>query len=198
MAALVGVTNGVDTLEGSIGNHPLRIVGPIKRLSRCMVPRTCNQSYRNPPNTDSAFAFRHFQLLLGGQPAAKCPNRPSWPVPSPSVDASDPPLWLIHGDVDPQMPPQQSKELETAYQKADRPVKLDVVSGGKHGGDEFYTHERLDRIPFNLKSWTRFHPTPRRCGCLFAGSSSTYWNDMPNEIAKVISGRGRLGAAASR
>jgi hypothetical protein len=27
---------------------------------------------------------------------------------------------------------------------------------------------------------------------LFAGSSSTYWNDLPNEIAKVISGRGGL------
>lgn len=27
---------------------------------------------------------------------------------------------------------------------------------------------------------------------LFAGSSSTYWNDMPNEVAKVISGEGGM------
>jgi len=44
------------------------------------------------------------------------------------------------------MPIHQSRELETAYKKANRPVKLDIVSGGKHGGNEFYANERLDRI----------------------------------------------------
>ena len=90
------------------------------------------------------------------------------------------------------MPPEQSDELQAAYEKTNRPVKLDVVAGGKHGGAEFYSEQRLDRIAGELKETLSTADDRGTMRVLFAGSSSTYWNDMPNEIAKVISQQGGL------
>ena len=63
------------------------------------------------------------------------------------VDAEDPPLLLIHGDQDPQMPINQAHELEGAYEAsgANR-VDFEVVHGGAHGGKGFYTEEQLGRM----------------------------------------------------
>ena len=69
-----------------------------------------------------------------------------------SVDAADPPLWLIHGDSDPQMPFEQSKEFVKAYQNVGSPVKLEIVVGGKHGGEEFYSKERLTGLAKQVRA----------------------------------------------
>jgi dipeptidyl aminopeptidase/acylaminoacyl peptidase len=58
------------------------------------------------------------------------------------LDANDPPLLLIHGDADPQMPPQQSREFAKAYQAKKRPVTLIMLPGSTHGGGEFYDEVR--------------------------------------------------------
>jgi dipeptidyl aminopeptidase/acylaminoacyl peptidase len=62
------------------------------------------------------------------------------------VDANDPPLLLIHGDQDPQMPINQSHELHGAYKKRGLPVAFEVVHGGQHGGQEFYETRILDLV----------------------------------------------------
>ncbi len=62
------------------------------------------------------------------------------------IDANDPPLLLIHGDADPQMPPEQSRELAAAYEKAKLPVKLVMIPGAVHGGPQFYDEERLGLV----------------------------------------------------
>lgn len=51
------------------------------------------------------------------------------------VDRRDPPLLLLHGDQDPQMPINQSLELCGAYRKV---KALEVVHGAAHGGAMFY------------------------------------------------------------
>jgi predicted esterase len=61
------------------------------------------------------------------------------------VDGRDPPLLLIHGDQDPQMPINQSHELQGAYEKSGLDVTFDVVHGGAHGGEIFYAPEHLKR-----------------------------------------------------
>jgi predicted esterase len=61
------------------------------------------------------------------------------------VDRNDPPLHLLHGDQDPQMPINQSHELAGAYQKLGLDVSLDVVYGAAHGGDRFLAGEYLAR-----------------------------------------------------
>jgi dipeptidyl aminopeptidase/acylaminoacyl peptidase len=68
------------------------------------------------------------------------------------VDASDPPLLLLHGDQDDQMPIQQSRELEVVYEKLGLPVQLEVVLGAGHGGAAFTDAAHLERIDQFLRS----------------------------------------------
>ena len=82
------------------------------------------------------------ELLLGAQPTnAVGLARLASPVFH--VDKHDPPLLLLHGDQDPQMPINQSLELLGAYQKVNAPVQLEVVHGAAHGGARFYDEERM-------------------------------------------------------
>jgi dipeptidyl aminopeptidase/acylaminoacyl peptidase len=62
------------------------------------------------------------------------------------VDRSDPPLLLLHGDQDPQMPINQSHELEGAYEQHGLEVDLIVVHGAAHGGDAFYSADNVERV----------------------------------------------------
>lgn len=62
------------------------------------------------------------------------------------VDRSSPPLFLLHGDQDPQMPINQAHELQGAYEKLGLDVTFDVVHGAAHGGDAFFGPEHLDRV----------------------------------------------------
>jgi dipeptidyl aminopeptidase/acylaminoacyl peptidase len=81
------------------------------------------------------------QLLLGGQPTEK-PGLAKLASPVAHIDKNDPPLLLIHGDADPQMPPEQSQEFARAYEVAGLTVKFITLPGSKHGGPEFYDDER--------------------------------------------------------
>ena len=91
------------------------------------------------------------QLLVGGQPI-DVPAVAKRASPVAHVDAADPPLMLIHGDQDPQMPIQQSHELQTAYQQVKVPVTFEIVTSGVHGGSGFFEPEMLDRVARFLKT----------------------------------------------
>ena len=94
------------------------------------------------------------QLLLGGQPAEKL-ELAKLASPVAHLDKSDPPLLLIHGDADPQMPPQQSKEFAAAYQALKLPVQFVTMPGSKHGGPEFYDDERTAIVAGFLRAHLR-------------------------------------------
>ena len=61
------------------------------------------------------------------------------------VDRSDPPLLLVHGDQDPQIPINQAHELEGAYKQLGLDVSFDVVHGAPHGGTAFFSGDHLTR-----------------------------------------------------
>jgi dipeptidyl aminopeptidase/acylaminoacyl peptidase len=67
------------------------------------------------------------------------------------VDANDPPLLILHGDQDPQVPINQSHELQGAYEKLGLDVYFDVVHGAAHGGEGFYEPAHRDRAIAFLK-----------------------------------------------
>ncbi|MEQ1858855.1 MAG: alpha/beta hydrolase [Chthoniobacteraceae bacterium] len=139
LAAVVGVTNGVKELEGSVGitSASSDVQAIIGLYGASNLETILGQS------TPHGLSVRvpALQLLLGGQPAEK-PQLARLASPVAHIDANDPPLLLIHGDADPQMPFEQSLELQRAYEAANRPVQLEVVRGGKHGGPEFYDDAR--------------------------------------------------------
>ena len=149
LAALVGVSNGVPELEGSVGTpatKPAQVRAIVSFFGASNLQTILSQS------TEHGLSVRvpALQLLLGGSPDEKA-ELAKLASPVAHVDDQDPPLWLIHGDADPQMPIEQSKELEAKYRSANRPVRFDVIAGGKHGGKEFFENARLDRIATELK-----------------------------------------------
>lgn len=62
------------------------------------------------------------------------------------VDKNDPPLLLIHGDQDPQMPINQSHELHGKYKQLGLEVEFEVVHGAAHGGKAFYDARRTELV----------------------------------------------------
>ncbi|MEP6673258.1 MAG: alpha/beta hydrolase [Chthoniobacter sp.] len=152
LAALVGVTNGNKELEGTVGRNldqSSDVQGIISLFGASNLLTILDQSTEH----GREFRIPALQLLLGGQPTEK-PDLAKLASPVEHIDAHDPPLLLLHGDADPQMPPEQSKELAAAYQKAGLPVKLVLIPGAVHGGKVFYDPEHtalmkefLDSLP---------------------------------------------------
>lgn len=141
LAALVGVSNRNADLEGKTGDDLDRsssVQGAISFYGASDLTTILSQS------TPHGLSVRvpALDLLLGGQPK-DCLALARLASPVFHVDPSDPPLLLLHGDRDPQMPIDQSYQLRAACEKANAPVQFVVVTGAVHGGGEFYDEERL-------------------------------------------------------
>lgn len=143
LAVLLGVSGGVAELEGDVGNHPkassrvqaiLDWYGPTNLTTILGQSTPHGLSVRKPA----------LQLLLGGLPEEKA-ELARLASPTVHVTADAPPLWMAHGDQDPQVPVNQSLELQGAYERVGRPVKLEIVHGGAHGGAAFYEPARVQR-----------------------------------------------------
>lgn len=144
LAALVGVTNGHKELEGKIGDH-------LDQSSdvQCIVSFYGASDLRAILGQSTEFGLTvripALKLLLGDVPEQK-PELANLASPMAHLDKNDPPLLLIHGDADPQMPPEQSRELAKAYESIGLPVKLVIMPGSRHGGPEFYDEERMSLV----------------------------------------------------
>lgn len=137
LAALVGVTNDHKKLEGRVGDHLDRssaVQAIVSLYGASNLQSILGQS------TEFGLTVRipALKLLLGDVPDA-VPDLARLASPVAHLDSKDPPLLLIHGDADPQMPPQQSAELEKAYPGS---VTYITLPGSKHGGPEFYDDQR--------------------------------------------------------
>lgn len=144
LAALVGVTNGERALEGDEGadlHASSAVQGIVDLYGASNLTTILAQS------TPHGLSVRKpaLDLLLGGQPDA-VPELARQASPVFHVDASDPPLLLLHGDQDPQMPISQAHELQGAYERFGRPVQFVVMHGSGHGGPAFTTDRSLDLI----------------------------------------------------
>ena len=140
LVALVGTTNGHVQLEGRVGQH-LDYGSDVQAII----------SYYGASNLTSILAqstphglgvrIPALQLLLKGQPEDKV-HQARLASPVFHVDENDPPLLLIHGDQDPQMPINQSHELQGRYLEAELECQFEVIHGAAHGGKAFYDAER--------------------------------------------------------
>jgi acetyl esterase/lipase len=144
LAALVAVTAGNPELEGELGEH---------RTESSSVQAVV--SYFGASNLTTILAqstpfglnvrVPALQRLLGAAPED---NEAAARLASPvfHVDRADPPLLMLHGDQDRQMPINQSHELEAAYEAAGAAVALTVVHGAGHGGDEFFSASNVENV----------------------------------------------------
>jgi acetyl esterase/lipase len=136
LAALIGVTNGNKELEGALGDYREQssdVQAIVDYYGASDFLTILKQS------TPHGIGVRvpALQLLLGAQPE-DTPELAKLASPVFHVDGSDPPLLVLHGDQDPQMPINQSHELEGAYQAQGLPVRFEVLHGVGHGGSRFY------------------------------------------------------------
>lgn len=150
LAALVGVTNGLAALEGTAGDftgQSSAVQAIVDLYGASNLTTILKQSTPHGLNMRKPA----LDLLLGGQPddvveLAKLAS------PVFQVEASDPPLFLAHGDQDPQMPINQSHELQGVYEKLGLPVVFKVMHGSAHGGPAFTDEANLAQIDSFLRA----------------------------------------------
>lgn len=150
LAALSGVAG--QNLEGTVGEHHSQssdVRAIVSFYGASNLQTILSQS------TPHGLSVRvpALQLLLGGQPDEK-PDIARLASPVAHLDRSDPPLLLIHGDQDPQMPINQAHELHGAYKRTGCPVEFDVIHGAAHGGEAFYTPRVITRVAQFLAKYT--------------------------------------------
>ncbi len=149
LTALVGVTNGVEALEGDVGSHldvssDVQVV--VSYFGASNLTTIMDQSTRFGASVRGPALERLFGGPLGSTMAIAKLASPVF-----HVDASDPPLLLLHGDQDPQMPINQAHELHGIYEAHGLPVQFEVVHGAKHGTPEFFDAKRTALVAAFLK-----------------------------------------------
>jgi acetyl esterase/lipase len=146
LAALVGVTNGHKALEGRVGDH-LDQSSDVSAIVSFYGASNLQSILGQSTEFGLTMRIPALKLLLGDVPE-KVSSLAKLASPVAHLDQADPPLLLLHGDADPQMPPAQSEELAKAYKA---PVKLITLPGSKHGGSEFYDEDRLKVVAAFLR-----------------------------------------------
>jgi acetyl esterase/lipase len=153
LAALVGTTNGHAELEGTLGDHRDKssdVHAIVSYFAATNLTTILAQS------TPFGLNIREPALVrLLGAPPKEAESLARLASPVFQVDRSDPPLLLLHGDQDPQMPINQSHELEGAYERIGLEADFIVVHGAAHGGDAFYSPENVDRVAAFLRTQLR-------------------------------------------
>jgi acetyl esterase/lipase len=144
LAALVGTTNGDAGLEGRQGTN-LAQSSDVQAIVSWFGASNLTTILRQSTPDGLEVRVPALQRLLGGQPDA-VPELARQASPVFHLDARDPPLLLLHGDQDAQMPVNQSLELEGAYRKAGLPVELFILHGVGHDGGPFFQGEPAAKV----------------------------------------------------
>jgi acetyl esterase/lipase len=132
VAALVGtVTAPTGETTSSRVQAVIDFYGPADLL-------TMPPNLPGPGRTDADLARANGARLLGGIVR----DRPALARAASAlyqVSSDDPPFLILHGDADPQVPPDQSRRLHAALRAAGVDSTLIELPGAGHGGKEFDT-----------------------------------------------------------
>jgi len=150
LAALVGLTNGSEPHEGNVGGN-IGVSSDVQAIVSYF--GASNLTTILAQSTPRGIEIREpaLELLLGG-PVADKDELARFGSPVFYVDAGDPPLMLLHGDQDPQMPINQAHELHGVAKDKGLTVAFEVVHGSGHGGDAFFDEERTQLVAAFLEA----------------------------------------------
>jgi acetyl esterase/lipase len=144
LAVLVGVTSGNKQLEGTAGeylNQSSNVQAIVSYFGATNLTTILSQS------TPSGLAMRAPALeKLLGAPPNKVPELARLASPVFHVDRDDPPVLLLHGDQDTQMPINQVHELQGAYENVGREVDVMILHGVDHVAPPFFAGKPVDRV----------------------------------------------------
>jgi acetyl esterase/lipase len=149
LAALVGVTNGEKQLEGTEGdylNQSSSVQAIVSYFGASDLTTILAQS------TPVGLKVREpaLQRLLGAPPD-QVPDLARLASPIFHVDRNDPPVLLLHGDQDTQMPLNQVYELQWAYEQVGRHAEVMILHGVGHVSEPFFKGGPVDRVATFLK-----------------------------------------------
>ena len=141
LASLVGTTNNDAFLEGKEGNflqESSSVQGIIDFYGPTNFLTILNQSTPHGINVRAPAL-----AILLGKPVDQAEELAKKASPVYQVDASDPPILIVHGEQDNQVPVNQSLELMSVYKKNSLPVQFEIIPGAGHGGNAFYKTDGL-------------------------------------------------------
>jgi len=128
LSLLLGLSDGVDDLEGSVGGFPdesTSVLAIVDLYGPADLPEMKKNSTR-------------FQ-----QRGGLSDERLAHASPMTYLTPDDPPVLILHGDKDKIVPVAQSQLLHEAYQKAGLVSELHVLKGAGHGGPVFSDETRF-------------------------------------------------------
>ena len=149
LAALVATTNDDKDLEGNLGAYLstsssvqgcIDYYGPTDLLTILAQSTPHGLNVRLP-----ALA------ILLGKPVDQVPALAKQASPVYQADPSDPPMYIVHGEQDIQVPINQSIELASTYQKNKVPVRLEFVPQAGHSDPAYFKKDLIERIDRFLK-----------------------------------------------
>ena len=149
LAALVATTNNNAALEGNLGNFTntsssvqacIDFFGPTNFLT------ILNQSTPHGLNV----RLPALAILLG-KPLDQVTELAKLASPVYQVDASDPPLFIVHGEQDIQVPINQSIELMSAYKSKNLKVQIEFIPNAGHSDPAYAKKELMEKIDRFLK-----------------------------------------------
>ena len=136
LAALLGISGDVQTLEGNVGGNldqSSRVDAIIDYFGATdFIQRTKSQPHKTIKEGSIV------NLLLGG-PADQKVELARQASSAFHVTKDDPPLLILHGKKDDKVLLAQSTRLEFVYKEANLPVTLVVLENSGHGGPEFHS-----------------------------------------------------------
>jgi acetyl esterase/lipase len=127
LVAMLGTTNGVDSVEGELGEHTRQ-----SSEVQCVVDFFGPTDLRGADALDPQGNPSVVTKLLGG-PANENPELAAQASPLFHLDASDVPFLIVHGTKDSLVNYSDSVELDAALRKAGVPVVFLTIEGGGHG-----------------------------------------------------------------
>jgi acetyl esterase/lipase len=143
LAVLAGVTNGHAELEGSVGDY-LDTSSDVQAILSYFAATDLTTILSQSTPFGVGLREPALTLLLGALPD-QAPELAQLASPVYHVDANDPPLLLLHGDRDPQMPVNQSLQMLGSYEAQGLDASFIPVHGAVHGGPEFFNAKHLDQ-----------------------------------------------------
>lgn len=143
LAALVGTTSGNQRLEGEVGGN-LTQPSSVSAIIDYYGATDFILRSKTQPSRANEVGSVVYNLLGGG--ADKKVELAKLASAAHHVTKDDPPLLIFHGDKDNTVLIDQSEAIIKAYKSKGLSVRMNVLSGKKHGGAVFYHGENRKRV----------------------------------------------------
>ncbi|MEE3176227.1 MAG: alpha/beta hydrolase [Verrucomicrobiota bacterium] len=143
LAALIGTTSGNQRLEGNVGGN-LNQRSSVSAIIDYYGATDFILRSKTQPSRANEIGSVVYNLLGGG--ADKKVELAKLASAAYHVTKDDPPLLIFHGDKDNTVLIDQSEAITKVYKSKGLSVQMNVLSGKKHGGADFYQGENRQRV----------------------------------------------------